>query len=188
MRTCRTCGKQGHDGRNCPERPKGELDKYIEERDKREPGFAKLVEEETKKLEKQIEKKKQRTCKKCGGIGHDSRNCTSDFVKEDEEIPIGHQILQQQKEKVDRIPINNIVPQKGMWIVNVEKQRVAGRISYVKRTGEIVWEDCYMTLIESDPKVFVENGYEYACTIDPIMLRWSVVGLADRIRTTEGDE
>lgn len=99
-----------------------------------------------------------RQCRKCGNCGHNIRTCKNQA----EYVPEKYRILQEIKgPKVDRIPVDGVIPQKGLWMVNPERNRVAGRIMYVKRNGCIVWHDFEGIFVESKQKDIVDSGYKY---------------------------
>lgn len=111
------------------------------------------------------------SCKRCGQNGHYQKCCpnndlsTLNLEKVDTGKSIrdiGRAILEKENAVVERVPDDlGTVPQKGLWLVNVDRKRVAGKISQVKKTGEILWSDCYSALIESDPKMILAAGYRY---------------------------
>lgn len=116
-----------------------------------------------------------RKCGKCGLTGHNARTCKS----KTEIVPgpttlsaIGHQILDKEKIKVERIKIDGIKPLKGMWICNKETKRVAGQIQFVKHGGSIVWKDYNGVITESNQKIFLDSGYSY-CIIIPPGIEWT---------------
>jgi len=158
MRRCSKCGKPGHNAATC--------------------GKVKEV--------KNLAHVGKRRCGLCGQLGHNARTCPNKNKTEtqinSEESRLrakeeAHRLLQQQRQKKERIPINDIVPKKGYWIVNVDKKKVAGRISYFKKSGEVVWEDTLGTFIATEQIKFINNGYEYVSAFEPYMLRWEVVGV-----------
>jgi hypothetical protein len=74
----------------------------------------------------------------------------------------GREILTQQKLR-HRAFVNGVRAQKGHWIVNSERKRVAGQVLYVKRSGVIVWRDnagFEDFTIKSEPSVLERAGYE----------------------------
>ncbi len=66
LRKCGKCGMMTyHNARTCSGSDvKCDLETYVEERDKRSPGFKKLVEKEKKNI-----------CSVCGQLGHNKRTC-----------------------------------------------------------------------------------------------------------------
>jgi len=148
-----------------------DLKKYIKEREKKSPGFKKKVEKASVKLSKN-----KRKCSVCNKIGHNARTCPNKN-KTQENIPMGHQILQEQKKKIQRKDIDGIIPKKGMWLINPKTKKVAGKISYINKKGEIVWEDSLGTFITSSHETISNSGYKYVDIIEPSMLRWNIVGI-----------
>lgn len=133
MRTCKKCGKPGHFAKTC--------------------GKEKVI----------LTPKGTRQCGKCMSYGHNARTCgqprAAVLPPPKTMTEIGHEIL---TAKAPRIPIDGTKPQKGLWIVNPDRKRCAGLISYVKRTGEVVWRDFYGVFTESSQRTFSESGYKYA--------------------------
>jgi len=112
-----------------------------------------------------------RKCGRCNQTGHDIRRCSVNL----EEIPEGHRLLLEQKQKVDRIPDKNgVEPHKGLWVVSYSRKKIAGKIIQVKKTGEIVWENMRGAYITSQPSTFKDSDYVY-CDLEPNMLKWEVI-------------
>lgn len=111
-------------------------------------------------------------CKCCGKQGHYQKKCPNKLSPAPENNSgqgerktlkdIGREILEQQNQVVERTPDDlGTIPKTGLWLVNVDRKRVAGKISQVKKDGTILWSDCWATLIESDPKTILAAGYKY---------------------------
>src|SRR3990167_6685990 len=111
------------------------------------------------------------SCKNCGKDGHYSKTCRNNILStlEPEKVDtgrslreIGQKIIDQENAVVERIPDDlGTVPAKGLWLVNLDRKRVAGKISQVKRDGTILWCDVWGCLIESEPKTIQAGGYKY---------------------------
>ncbi len=100
--------------------------------------------------------KKQRICSKCKKSGHNTRTCPGI-------VPVGHQILIDEKKKAPRGEINGIKPKKGIWIINRDKKKIAGQIDFVKKSGIIVWRSISVNaLVESTQETLKGAGYEYS--------------------------
>lgn len=150
QKTCQKCGKLGHNARTCGK-----------EKVAYQPTF-------------------QRQCGICQGFGHNARTCTGtpqvETVKRDTLLEVGRQLLAQEAVKVERIEVDGVTPQRGLWLVNTEKKRCAGLISMVRKSGEIVWKDFDGTLIESAQTRLVDSGYKYLAD-KPVGSEWSYLHL-----------
>lgn len=114
-----------------------------------------------------------RVCSNCNKPGHYKPRCPNKLspapennISEQGERKtlkdIGREILEQQNQVFERIPDDfGTIPKTGLWLINLERKRIAGKISQIKKDGTILWSDCYSTLIESDPKMILEAGYKY---------------------------
>lgn len=106
-----------------------------------------------------------KTCSNCGVEGHNIRGCKS----------LGRQIIQQENQKIDRIPDDlGTIPKAGLWLINPGRKRIAGKISQVKKNGDIVWNDVYGTVIESTPETIKEGNYLFL-ELEPKHLLFEVV-------------
>lgn len=114
-----------------------------------------------------------RVCGQCRMPGHNKATCkvvindTSNLVSEEAGTgrslqEIGREILKQQNVVVERTPDEiGTIPRTGLWLVNLQRKRVAGKISQVKKEGTILWTDCWGCLIESEPETIKLGGYLY---------------------------
>lgn len=106
-----------------------------------------------------------RKCGKCGGTGHNARTCKNNKTKDTEKPKtygeIGRKILAQNKQKTEKIEINGIKPQRGLWLVNKARKRVAGKIQLVRRKGVIVWKDFAGVFVNSEQQIIIDSGYSY---------------------------
>jgi len=135
-----------------------------------------------------------RHCTKCGQPGHNARTCgqprsTTDNDKQGRRCSVcgeyghnkatckqfGREVLAEQTQKVDRIEVNGIVPQKGLWILSEIKKKIAGKIVQVKRDGRIVWKGINGICVTQQQEEIINNNYIYS-ELEPEMLLWNVVG------------
>jgi len=137
-----------------------------------------------------VKKKRQRKCSICSTLGHNAATCP-DKNKTIEEIigtksslsraakkekELGHQILKDKKKKVERIEIDGLIPQKDMWLVNLKRKKIAGKICKVKRNGDIVWRSVLSATVITPQEKMIENGYSYLKDLEVEMLGWEIVG------------
>ena len=110
-----------------------------------------------------------RKCGNCGKPGHYTPRCTENNnvsapVEEKEKTvyDVGREILQKQNQVVDRVPDDyGTIPKTGLWLINLERKRIAGKISQVKKNGDILWCDVYGGFVESTPQTIKDGGYLY---------------------------
>jgi hypothetical protein len=104
--------------------------------------------------------KKERVCGVCGHSGHNSRRCElkKEIVIKQEEI----------KEAADEI-----VPQKGLWIIQPCKQILVGKITKVFPTGVIRYTSVNGAQIESAKINFLKGGYTFI-DIEPEHLKYKM--------------
>ena len=114
------------------------------------------------------------SCKNCGQSGHNRATCRAGK----EELPEKYKILQESRAKVERVEINGNIPQKGLWLVNPTTNRVAGKILFVKRKGQIVWSDFMAAQVESEQSTFIQSGYEYRNDL-PTGEQWKYLNLGE---------
>ena len=126
------------------------------------------------------------SCKNCGKDGHYAKTCSNNDLStlEPEKVEtgrslreIGQKILKQENTVVERAPdALGTVPAKGLWLVNLDRKRIAGKISQVKKTGEILWIDHWNCLIESSPETIKAGGYLFI-DLEPKHLSFEVTSL-----------
>lgn len=120
------------------------------------------------------------SCKNCGRAGHYAKTCTNNDLSTlpPEKVEtgrslreIGQKIIEQENAVVERVPDDfGTIPAAGLWLVNFARRRVAGKISQVKKTGEILWVDCWGCSVESDPKTIQDGGYKYVQLEAPYLM------------------
>lgn len=126
-------------------------------------------------------------CKNCGKQGHYQKKCPNKSTTpapENKDLgqgerktlkEIGREILEQQNQKVEREPdVLGTIPVKGLWIVNIKRRRVAGKISQIKKDGMILWTDAYGGFCETSPIVIKDAGYCYL-ELESIHLQYEVI-------------
>lgn len=141
-----------------------------------------------KKRKARAKKKRQVTCSVCNTVGHNARGCPSknqpiietkaetSFSKaKAKQKELGHKILAEKKKKVEREEIDGLAPQKGLWIVHHLRKKIAGKISKVKRNGEVVWKSALGAIISTDQQKLIKEGYSYIKDLEPEMLRWKII-------------
>lgn len=108
------------------------------------------------------------SCKKCKLSGHNSATCKATAQTTNEESSgrslkeIGRAILEKEEQKVPREPdLVGTIPEKGLWLINPVRKRIAGKISQIKKNGDILWIDAYGCFIETPPETIKEGGYLY---------------------------
>lgn len=72
------------------------------------------------------------------------------------------------EEKITFKPVLN------KWIINPDKQVLAGKIREVRKDNTILWEDSAKTLIESKVETFINENYQ-CVELEPEMLRWKIL-------------
>ena len=164
-RKCSICGISGHNAKTC---------------------------KKNKEVKLESNKPKKRKCSICSTYGHDARNCPSKNKPIEEvlgiesisslprakkkEKELGYQILEEAKKKVDRVEVDGLMPQKGLWLVNFKRQKIAGKIVQVKRSGGVIWKDCLGALITTPQETLIEKEYSYLTELEPEMLSWKIIG------------
>lgn len=116
-----------------------------------------------------------RKCGICGKSGHNARTCK--HKRGQEEIPARHQILFDSQKKKNRrdLEINGIVPKRGLWLINRNKRKIAGKVKFVRKSGIIVWEDGGGMLVDSTHDTIVSSGYEFSYN-KPVDEGWKIIG------------
>ena len=114
-----------------------------------------------------------RHCKNCSQPGHYTPRCPQTKIAQSilatpiessgrSLKEIGRAIIEKEQQVVPREPdMSGTIPSAGLWLVNVDRKRVAGKISQVKKDGTILWTDCWNCLIESSSAVIKAGGYRY---------------------------
>ena len=128
-----------------------------------------------------------RVCSICRTSGHNKQTCKSeiakqhleDFEKEQSKrktlSEVGREIIAQENKVVDREPDDlGTLPQKGLWIVSLDRKRIAGKISQVKKDGTILWVDIYNCLIESSPQTIKKANYKFV-ELEPYHLSYEII-------------
>ena len=122
-----------------------------------------------------------RKCGNCGKEGHYRVSCG----KQPNETKLPHsslkdqgrQILAEQRKKVDRVEDETgNIPRKGLWVISQGRNKVYGKIQYVKRNGTVVWQDVYGAFIETDQHKLLDNECSFV-ELESTMLKWEVVNL-----------
>jgi hypothetical protein len=136
------------------------------------------------KRKTRAKKRKPKTCSQCGRTGHTRQTCKTELnpgieidtsaINKDREL--GHKLLKESKQKVEREEIDGLVPATGLWIVNHSRKKIAGKICYVKRTGEVVWKSALGATTATPQEVFKKEEYSYLENLEPEMLSWNIVG------------
>lgn len=82
----------------------------------------------------------------------------SDKLKEE-----GRAILAEKRKKVarDTLAINDMLPNRGLWVANVKTRRVAGIIDIVRRNGAIVILDAIGIRVDQTSDKLRNNGYAF---------------------------
>lgn len=104
-----------------------------------------------------------RQCGNCGQTGHNVRTCKKQRQED---------YLSSLPQEVDREAINGVKPKRGLWIVNPERQRIAGKILYVRKSGQVVYENKLGAHVESEQDTIERSGYQYV-ELEPKMLAWA---------------
>ena len=133
-----------------------------------------------------------RKCSVCHKPGHNSQTCPKRLKKSINSEPINvqpvisfsdaqtkkkeqaHKILKEQNKKVERQEIDGLLPATGLWIVNIKRQRIAGKITQVKRNGEVTYHTALGASVSTPQERLKEAGYSYIQDLEPEMLRWRV--------------
>lgn len=131
-----------------------------------------------------------RKCGVCGKKGHNARTCPRNKKVELEPINVqpvisfsdaqakkkeqAHKILKEQNQKVERQEIDGLIPVAGLWIVNIKRKRIAGKITQVKRNGEVTYHTALGASVSTAQERLKEAGYSYIQDLEPEMLRWRV--------------
>src|SRR3990167_7842922 len=91
-----------------------------------------------------------RVCSNCKKPGHNVRRCRE----------LGRQIIQEQNQKIDREPdqFGNL-PKAGLWIISVERKKIAGKISQIKKNSNVLWKGVYGDLHEHSVEFLKNNRY-----------------------------
>lgn len=129
--------------------------------------------------------KGKRKCSLCEQPGHNVRNCPSKPKKPEPVKPkkagrktdkeIGRAILAKEGKKEARQEIAGLKPKTGLWIINVERKKIAGRITQVKRNGDIVRKTAHGATIATPQKLLKEEGYSYVEQLEVEMLIWRIM-------------
>jgi len=108
--------------------------------------------------------KQMRVCGSCKKPGHNQRTCKQ----------LGRQILEQENQKVDRQPdeLGNI-PKAGLWLISLERKKIAGKISQVKGNGMVLWKGIYGELNEHSTEAIKESKYLFL-ELEPEHLNFKV--------------
>lgn len=184
-RKCSICHQEGHYSSTCPIK-KDAVDIALEVSEHKLKSF-------NDKFPAREKKKKQRKCSICNTFGHNARGCPnknkpieetlnidtvsiSSAARKRKEKQLGRQILEEQNKKVERVEVDGQIPKRGLWLVNTEKQKVAGKISKVKRDGTVLWKDCLGAIIPTNQNTLIEQGYSYIEELEVEMLSWKIVG------------
>lgn len=131
-----------------------------------------------------------RKCGVCGKKGHNARTCPRNKKVELEPIDVqpvisfsdaqakkkeqAHKLLQQQNQKVERQEIDGLLPAAGLWIINYKTKRIAGKITQVKRNGDVTYHTSLGASVSTKQEDLKKYGYSYIQDLEPEMLRWRV--------------
>jgi hypothetical protein len=157
--SCSVCGGKSHNSRTCKE-------------------------------SKKPDKPKGRKCSICNTFGHYASTCpnkdkpvieapSSFSAAKQKKKELGHQLLKEKNKKVDRVEVDGLTPQKGLWLVNFKRKKIAGKIVQVKRNGSVVWK-CALGALNTTPQErLIEMEYSYIQDLEPEMLNWKIIGRND---------
>ena len=133
-----------------------------------------------------------RKCSICHKPGHNSRTCSKRLQKSTNSEPIdiqpvisfsdaqtkkkeqAHKLLQQQNQKVERQEIDGLLPAAGLWIINYKTKRIAGKITQVKRNGDVTYHTSLGASVSTKQEDLKKYGYSYIQDLEPEMLRWRI--------------
>jgi hypothetical protein len=118
-----------------------------------------------------------RQCGNCGKTGHNARTCgridrNQKAESETENIePNVNEAASSVEYNSD--PDNPYFdqPKRGLWVVSPARKRIAGKILYVKSTGEVVYENVFGAHVESKQETIAEAKYKYI-DLTARHLRW----------------
>jgi hypothetical protein len=124
-----------------------------------------------------------RRCSRCHRTDHNVRTCKVELNPElkldirpiSKELELGHKILAEQRKIVEREEINGVLPNAGYWIISPKRKKIAGKISSVKRNGEIVWKSSLGAVMTTKQSLFSQSDYCYVTDLEPEMLRWNII-------------
>lgn len=143
-----------------------------------------MLKRKPRSTKKKTKKRKPKTCSRCGRIGHTAPRCSSELnpdveidtkpINKDREL--GHKLLEKQTETVEREEIDGLVPATGLWIINHTRQKIAGKILYVKKDGRVVWKSALGATTATQQNIFKQEGYSYCKDLEPEMLSWNIIG------------
>lgn len=112
-----------------------------------------------------------RHCGNCGQAGHYKSTCKNSKTEEVSTSSSartlqekGREILAEKRRK-NKALVGERKAERGLWIVNPERKRIAGQIARVKRSGVIVWRekehilDIEYFTVKSKPETLERSGY-----------------------------
>lgn len=108
-----------------------------------------------------------RACSACGQPGHNARTCKTK----------GRSLLEQSQARQPKLKdAAGTLPAKGLWIINPDRQQVAGKIIQVKRQGIVLWLNPLGAHVASTQETILNSGYVYA-ELEPRHLLWEATGM-----------
>jgi hypothetical protein len=133
-------------------------------------------------------KPKGRKCSICDTHGHNARTCPNKnkpivessvktiSKKKLKDKELGRKILAEKAVVEDRIEVEGLVPRKNYWLVNKDRQKIAGKILQVKKNGDILWKDIFGATQATNQKRLIDQGYSYIEDLEVEMLDWNILG------------
>jgi len=127
-----------------------------------------------------------RHCSLCHAAGHYSKTCTTGKTQQEPNynvtgtfpasslgptVPIVKSVVNALDAVIDENEIVFVKPRKGLWIVNEQTKKIAGKILCVRGDGTVVYENYLGATVDSSPETILSSNYTFV-DLQPTMLSW----------------